>query len=162
MLEADGAGNVNVSKRDHGLHDYVGPGGFMDFTAAAKSIVFVSSWMRGGDIDYVDGRMRIRTHGRPKFVEAVNEITFNGRLALRAAKRIYYVTHVGIFELTKSGMKLIRAMPGIDIERDILNFSPMRIVLPKSKRVPVIPVSALDGSRLTGLFAPRRSDGLRR
>ena len=31
---------------------------------------------------------------------------------------------------------MIRVMPGVNIRRDILDFSPMRIVLPRSKRVP--------------------------
>ena len=46
-LEVDGAGNVNVSRRGRGVRHYAGPGGFMDFTSAARTVVFVSGWMRG-------------------------------------------------------------------------------------------------------------------
>jgi len=35
-------------------------------------------------------------------------------------------------------MKLVRVMPGIDIERDILNASSMKTILPESGRVPVV------------------------
>jgi propionate CoA-transferase len=47
-LEIDAAGDVNVSKRGRGVRRYIGPGGFLDFTAHARTIVFVSRWMRGG------------------------------------------------------------------------------------------------------------------
>jgi len=148
VLEADGEGNVNVSKRDHGLRDYVGPGGFMDFASAANCIVFISAWMRGGQIDLVDGAVRIRKFGKPKFVAKVGEITFNGRLAQRAGKRVLFVTHVGIFERTQRGMQLVRVMPGIDIQRDIVDFSPMPILLPPSGRVKQVPAAVIDGHHL--------------
>src|SRR6185295_18673752 len=45
VLQVDSLGNVNVSKRGDGPRNYVGPGGFIDLTAAAKTIVFVSAWM---------------------------------------------------------------------------------------------------------------------
>jgi propionate CoA-transferase len=49
-LEVDGDGNVNVSRRGRGVLRYVGPGGFLDFVAAARTIVFVLGWMRGGEM----------------------------------------------------------------------------------------------------------------
>jgi propionate CoA-transferase len=36
VLQVDGEGNVNVSKRGEGAINYVGPGGFIDLTACAK------------------------------------------------------------------------------------------------------------------------------
>jgi len=86
----------------------------------------------------------------------VSEITFNGTLARRAGKRIFYVTHVGVFELTKAGMELILITPGVDLRRDILDFAGMRIVLPGNRKVRRVPASILDLQckslpRLTGL-----------
>ena len=43
--------------------------------------------------------------GRPKFVERVDEVTFSGPQALADGKRVYYVTHIGVIELTAGGMR---------------------------------------------------------
>jgi len=131
-LQVDSQGNVNVSKRGPGTRDYVGPGGFIDLTEAAKTIVFVSAWMAHGEFAVADGKLRLVKAGTPKFVDQVDEITFNGRRAVAAGKRVFYATHVGLFQLTTRGMELVRVMPGIDIHRDILAHTTMKIVHPAS------------------------------
>jgi propionate CoA-transferase len=137
-LQVDSHGNVNVSKRGSGPRDYVGPGGFIDLTEAAKTIVFVSAWMARGEFAVDAGKLRLAKAGTPKFVERVDEVTFNGRRAVDAGKRVFYATHVGLFQLTKRGMELVGVMPGIDIRRDILAHTGMKIVLPESGQVPVV------------------------
>jgi propionate CoA-transferase len=149
VLEVDSRGNVNVSKRGDGPRHYVGPGGFMDFCAAAKTIIFVSTWMHGGEIAVEGARLRIVKRGTPKFIEEVDEVTFNGPRALQKGQRIFYVTHIGVFELTVRGMQLIRVMPGIDVRSDILDFTAMKIVLPESGRVRRIPRSTVTGAQFT-------------
>ncbi|MGH7788641.1 MAG: malonate decarboxylase subunit alpha [Candidatus Binatia bacterium] len=146
VLQADSQGNVNVSQRGADVRQFVGPGGFIDLTAAARTIVFVSAWAVHGQYAVDQGTLRIVERGRPKFVERVDQVTFNGRRALAARKRVFYATHVGLFRLTARGMELARVMPGIDVRRDILDATPMRIVLPRSGRVPVVPAS---------IFSPR-------
>jgi acyl CoA:acetate/3-ketoacid CoA transferase len=42
-------------------------------------------------------------------------------------------------------MTLIRVMPGIDIRRDILDATPMKIVLPEDGRVAVVPPDVVTG-----------------
>jgi acyl CoA:acetate/3-ketoacid CoA transferase len=42
-------------------------------------------------------------------------------------------------------MELIRVMPGIDIRKDILDVSPMKVVLPESGSVPVADPSLVTG-----------------
>ena len=147
-LQVDGDGNVNVSKRGDGLGHYVGPGGFIDFTEAARTIIFVTSWMHRGEVAVDDGRIRIVRRGRPKFVEHVDEVTFNGPRALRAGKRVWYLTHVGVFRLTTRGVALAAVMPGIDVRRDVLSVARMRIVLPRSGRVPRLPRALVTGDAL--------------
>ena len=132
VLQADSEGNVNVSKRGEGAINYVGPGGFIDFTTAAKTVIFVTSWMVRPKIVINGDKLKLVQPGKPKFVEKVDEITFNGKRALATGKNIYYVTNVGVFKLTARGMELIRIAPGIDLKKDILDASPMRIVLPES------------------------------
>jgi len=156
-LQVDGEGNVNVSKRGDGPRSYVGPGGFADFASAAETIVFVSAWMHRGELATDGGRLRIAKRGTPKFVERVDEITFSGPHALAAGKTILYATHVGLFRLTERGVELVQVMPGIDVRRDILDATPMRVVLPPSGRVPLVPRSVVTGERFTLRFAAARS-----
>ena len=69
-LEIDAAGDVNVSRRGRGVRSYIGPGGFIDFATAARTIVFVSHWMRGGEMRAEHGEIRIVKRGRAKLVAA--------------------------------------------------------------------------------------------
>jgi len=156
-LEVDSAGNVNVSKRGDGPRHYVGPGGFIDFCAAADTIVFVCAWMHRGEIAVDGAKLRIVKRGAPKFVEQVAEVTFNGRHALEAGRRVFYVTHVGVFRLTERGMELTSVAPGIDVRKDILDFAPMKILLPDSGSVPRVSRSTVTGQQ----FALRRFPGQR-
>ena len=146
VLEADSEGNVNVSKRGKTVPSYVGPGGFIDITTGARMIIFVTSWMAHADIRIESGRIKIVKPGEPKFVDKVSEITFSGKQALKAGKKVFYVTTVGVFQLTARGVELIRVMPGIDIQKDILAASPMRIVLPPSGHVPVVDAGVVTGT----------------
>jgi propionate CoA-transferase len=148
-LEADSDGNVNVSRRSDDVRDYVGPGGFIDLTAAARTIVFVSGWMVHGGWRVEDGTVRLVTRGAPKFVERVREITFNGPRALAAGKRVFYATPVGLFQLTERGMELLRIMPGIDVRRDILEVASMRIVLPATGEPALLPRAVVSGEGFT-------------
>jgi len=138
VLQADSFGNVNVSKRGEGISNYVGPGGFIDFATTAKKVFFLSSWMAHGRFEVVGDKLQIVKRGAPKFIENVDEITFCGPEALKTGKQVFYITHVGVFHLTERGMELTRVMPGIDIQKDILDFAPMRVVLPESGEVPLV------------------------
>lgn len=144
VLQADSQGNVNVSKRGEGAINYVGPGGFIDLTTAARMIVFVGTWMAHAKMEVADGKMRITQPGTHKFVEQVDEITFCGPEALKNGKTVFYCTNVGVFQLTEKGMTLIRVMPGIDIQKDILS-APMKIVLPEDGNVPIVTDDIITG-----------------
>ncbi|OQB34806.1 MAG: Acetate CoA-transferase YdiF [Candidatus Hydrogenedentes bacterium ADurb.Bin179] len=144
-LQIDERGNVNVSKRGEGAINYVGPGGFIDLVANAKSLLFCSAWGEGAAYELGDSTIKVTAPGKPKFIKEVDEITFNGQEALKQGKTIVYVTHVGAFRLTERGMELIYVMPGIDVQRDILDVCPMRIVLPESGAPQVVPENILTG-----------------
>jgi propionate CoA-transferase len=145
FLEVDSEGSVNVSRRGPGMMDVVGTGGLPDLAAAARSILFVGSWMANAHMEIADGKIRIARPGSVKFMEKVSEITFSGPQALAAGKNVYYATSVGLFQLTPQGMMLREVMPGIDIRRDILDACPMRIVLPESGDVPRVPAEIVTG-----------------
>jgi propionate CoA-transferase len=154
FLQVDAAGNVNVSKRGPRMVDYVGPGGLPDIATGARAVIFVGSWMANAQFAVEKGGMRVKKNGKPKFVGAVDEITLSGAAALRQGKQVYYVTHVGVFQLTPRGLTLIEVMPGIDIARDILSNQATRIVLPEDGRVPVADASIVTGVNFRLAFPP--------
>lgn len=49
-------------------------------------------------------------------------MTFNGQVGLAAGKKIFYVTEVGLFQLTPEGLALREVSPGIEVERDIFPY----------------------------------------
>lgn len=138
LLQADRDGNINVSKRGEGPLNYVGPGGLPDLAASAKTLIFVGTWMAHAEMAIEDGKLKMVKRGTHKFVERVDEITFNGREALKAGKQAYYCTNVGTFRLTERGMELVEVMPGIDIDTDLIAACPMDFLLPESGEVPVV------------------------
>lgn len=130
-LEVDGRGDVNVSNRGEGARNYVGPGGFIDLVTNAKGLVFCLSWGERAAIEIAGGAVRVVRPGTPKLVERVREVTFNGAEALRAGKKVFYVTHLGALELTARGLELVAVMPGVDVRRDVLATSRAPIVVPE-------------------------------
>jgi len=144
LLEADSQGNVNVSKRGEGAINYVGPGGFPDFCMAAKTIIFVGSWMAHSRMRLDNGTLIFEKRGECKFKDKVEEVTFSGRQALKQGKNVLYVTNVGVFKLTEEGMTLMEVMPGVDIRKDILDGCPMKVVLPKGE-VPLVRTDVVTG-----------------
>ena len=158
VVEADSEGNVNVSKRGDDLRNYVGPGGFIDITTAARTVIFVTAWMAHAEVKIENGGIRIVKPGAPKFVDKVSEITFSGQQALKSGKQVFYVTTVGVFKLTPRGMELIRVMPGIDIQKDIIEKTPMKVVLPERGGVPVADSSIVTGKGFKLAFPGSRSD----
>ncbi|QGZ64289.1 acyl CoA:acetate/3-ketoacid CoA transferase [Paraburkholderia acidisoli] len=120
MAEMDGHGNVNVS---HIAGRMSGPGGFIDITQGARSIVFCGSFAaKGLKVHAADGQLTIASHGQiPKLVEHVSGITFSGAEAIRRGQQVTYVTERAVFRLTAEGIELIEVAPGVDIQRDILD-----------------------------------------
>lgn len=129
FLQVDSEGNVNSSKRGEGAINYVGPGGFIDLSCAAKNVFFVGSWMAKGKVRVSKGQTYFKKRGLPKFIDQVDQITFSGKEAVKAGKNVFYITDVGTFKLTPEGMLLIELREGVDLQRDILRFSPMRILV---------------------------------
>jgi propionate CoA-transferase len=144
-LEVDSAGNVNGSERGEQFIDFVGPGGLPSIVAAARTIIFVGGWMSGGQWRIEGGELKRLQAGKPKFVDKVRVVTFNGSVALAQGKRVFYVTHVGVFRLTPKGLLLEQVMPGIDVQRDIIDASDARILLPENGDVPRVAEPVLTG-----------------
>ena len=130
FLQVDSQGNVNVSHRGDSPRNFVGAGGFCDIADGAKTIVFVGSWMVRGQYRVSKGKVEMVKQGKAKFVQQVDQITFNGQRALAQGKTVYYVSNVGVFKLTEEGVELQYMMPGIELQRDVLGISEAEILVP--------------------------------
>ena len=143
MLQVDSDGNVNVSRKNAFVEGTVGPGGFIDLVCSAKTVIFIGAYQERAQVAIQGEKLSVIKPGKPKFVDQVQEITFNGREALRRGQTVLYVTTVGTFRLTKRGLELIEVMPGIDIARDVVEGSKARIHVPE--HVDVIASSCVTG-----------------
>jgi acyl CoA:acetate/3-ketoacid CoA transferase len=116
--EVDQYGNVNVS-RFAGMMP--GCGGFINITHGIKHLYFCGTLTTGGlEQDISEAGVVIRKEGRIKrFVNAVNQVTFNGPRTFAAGRSITIVTERGVFVVDKDGFRLTRIAPGIRLEEDI-------------------------------------------
>jgi propionate CoA-transferase len=145
FLQLDSAGNINLSNRGPRMLDYVGPGGAPSIIESAKTVLFVGKWMQGAEVSIQGDELRLDKPGKPKLVEQVDEVTFNGRVGLASGKRVFYVTDLALLELTGDGLTLRSVMPGIDIERDLLANCEARIHVPSDPGPETIPAAVVTG-----------------
>ncbi|MBM3524624.1 MAG: acyl CoA:acetate/3-ketoacid CoA transferase, partial [Alphaproteobacteria bacterium] len=132
--ELDAAGNVNVSKLG-GVT--VGPGGFIDIAQNARKVVFCGSFdAKGTELAIGGGRLAIRRHGDvTKLVEAVEQITWSGRVAVERGQEAVYVTERAVFRLTREGVALTEVAPGVDMRRDVLDRMQFKPLVPRDPAV---------------------------
>lgn len=119
LAECDQKGNINVSKFGSKI---AGAGGFINISQNTKNIVFCGTFTASDLKVQVDNQKLniIREGNKVKFVKQVEQITFNGELAIERGQNVHYVTERAIFKLTKNGLLLIAIAPGVDLEKDIL------------------------------------------
>lgn len=134
MAECDGHGNVNVSSFGGRL---AGAGGFIDISQCTKRLVFVGTFTGGGlDVAFEAGQLRIVNEGRvQKFVDEVQQVTFNGARAFATGQRALYVTERAVFELVRGGLELIEIAPGVDVEESVIAQMGFKPIIRNSPRV---------------------------
>jgi len=119
LAQMDQVGNVNVSRLANRVP---GIGGFFNVTQSADRVVFCGQFTAGDtEIAIEDGKLVIRKDGdTTKFVEAVEQITFNGAVALGRGQSVMAITERAVFRIDQDGPVLIEIAPGVEIERDVL------------------------------------------
>ncbi len=120
LAQSDAHGNVNVSKFNGRP---VGCGGFINITRSTKSLVFCGSFTAGGlEVEIGEGKLTIKKEGRSKkFIQQVEQITFNGHDAALRGQNVLFVTERAVLKLCEEGLELIEVAPGIDMQRDVLD-----------------------------------------
>ena len=128
MAQCDGAGNVNSSKFGPRL---AGCGGFINISQNAKTVLFVGTLTAGGlKIAVEEGKLKILTEGQTrKFVKAVEQITFSGKIGSKSGQKILYITERCVFRLKAGKLELIEVAPGMDVEKDILAYLDFRPII---------------------------------
>jgi len=123
MGELDIKGNVNVSKLG-GIP--VGPGGFIDIVHGAKKVVFCGTFStKGLKTEINENGLEITQEGSIiKIVKDVEQITFSASAAQSDGRRAIYITERAVFESSTSGIKLTEIAPGIDPQRDVIQYLP--------------------------------------
>lgn len=119
FVEADAAGNVNISRFGKTI---VGVGGFINISQNAKKVVFSGTFTAGGlEVVCGDGQLRIIKEGQhPKFVERLQQVTYSATFAAEQGRQAIFVTERAVFTVSRDGLDLIEIAPGIDLERDVL------------------------------------------
>ncbi len=118
FAQADRFGNVNSSRFGTRM---TGCGGFIDISQHSKKIVFCGSFAVKSEFELSANGINITNRGKyKKFVNDVDQITFNGRYAADSGKEVLYLTERCVFQLNNKGLLLTEIAPGVNLENDIL------------------------------------------
>lgn len=125
MAQVDPMGNVNVSKFEDSIP---GCGGFPNITTNAEKVVYLGTMTAGGlEVDIGGGDISIHSEGDTrKFLQDIEQITWNGEYAIDRGQEVIYVTERSVFELREDGITLVEIAPGLDLKdiSDAMGFEP--------------------------------------
>jgi propionate CoA-transferase len=129
--QVDQKGNVNATLLGS---KPTGAGGFIDITTNAKHIVFCFTFTgKGLECSFTNNRLCIDTEGSlPKFVNKIDQISYNAKNAAAMHQKVHYVTERAVFELTENGIMLTEVADGIDIDSQILASMEFKPLISKS------------------------------
>ena len=119
LAQCDQFGDINVSKMGRKIP---GCGGFLNIAENSRKIIFCGTLTGKGLKTAVrDGRLVIEQEGEiKKFLNHIDQITFNGRNAIARKQPILFITERAVFDLTPEGLRLLEVAPGMDVEKDVL------------------------------------------
>lgn len=118
--EVDEKGNVNVSKFGGRM---VGPGGFINITQNAKTVIFCGTFTAGKmKCEIKDGKLNIIEDAPGiKYIKSVEQITYSAEYGVESGQNVYYLTERAVFKLSPEGLELIEIAPGVDLQKHILD-----------------------------------------
>lgn len=133
LAQADGSGNVNVSRFGPRL---AGAGGFINISQNAKSVYFLGTFLAPARTEIIDGAV-VTSSGpaAPKFLAEVDQRTFSGEYAARKGQPVMFITERCVFALTEEGMELIEVAPGVDLQRDVLDLIEFEPIMNRPPKV---------------------------
>jgi len=136
--ELDAQGNVNVSRFGPMMP---GSGGFINIVHGVRNLMFCGTLTTSGlDLQLGNGQLRIAKEGRiRRFVDRVEQITFNAPRALAQGHTVTVVTERALFSVTQEGYRIRAIAPGVDLDRDIRAHVPFPILA--SDNLPRLPAS---------------------
>lgn len=119
-VEVDANGSVNISRFAGRV---IGIGGFINISQNAKKMVFGGTFTAGGlKVATGNGKLEILTEGKHrKFVEKLEQITYNGSYGRERGQITLFVTERAVFRSCDKGLELVEIAPGVDLNRDILD-----------------------------------------
>ena len=118
FAQVDARGNVNVSRFGEKV---IGIGGFQNIAQNSKKVIFSGAFTAGGlEVEWHAGQTLIKQEGSfGKFVELLDQVSFNGEFAFESGQTIMFITERAVFERTAQGLTLVEIAPGIDLQKDI-------------------------------------------
>ncbi len=119
FAQVDSQGSVNVSRFGEKI---IGIGGFQNIAQNGKKVIFSGTFTAGGlDIIWKNGSTVINREGKfSKFVNKLDQISYNGPFGFESGQEILFITERAVFSMDVNGLVLIEIAPGIDLEKDIL------------------------------------------
>ncbi|MFH0920572.1 MAG: CoA-transferase [Fibrobacterota bacterium] len=120
LAQVNRRGDVNVSKFGGKI---AGCGGFINISQNTRRLVFCGKFTNKGlNMKIEDGQLIILKEGTlNKFVNAVEQITFNSENIPGNYDQVLYVTERAVFTFGPEGLVLTEIAPGINLEKDILS-----------------------------------------
>jgi propionate CoA-transferase len=133
FAQVDQYGNANSSR--FGNH-ITGCGGFIDISQNTRKVVLAGAFAAKADIEVGQAGITVSDPGKfKKFINKVEQITFNGQYAFSQGQEVLYCTERAIFRLIENGIELIEIAPGIDLERDVLSMMEFRPKINKDLKI---------------------------
>lgn len=132
--QIDVEGNINATQLGS---NPTGAGGFIDITTNAKHVVFCSTFTgKGLECSFEGNRLHIIKEGTLiKFVNKVQQISYNGKIAREKKQKMHYVTERAVFELTDEGLMLTEIAEGIDLQTQILDLMEFKPIISQNLKV---------------------------
>lgn len=143
--QIDAQGNVNATRL--GVNP-TGAGGFIDITTNAKHVVFCSTFTgKGLECSFEDEKLHINQEGKLiKFVNKLQQISYNGEIARKKGQKMHYVTERAVFELRPEGLTLTEIAPGIDLQTQVLDLMEFKPLISKDLKIMNPAILNIDGA----------------